>query len=62
MLDEGIELQRTNVVKELIENEKLFHRQMSYVSEILSNGQIPVPVSKSYLLDFITSATFFSYI
>ncbi|VUZ48213.1 unnamed protein product [Hymenolepis diminuta] len=63
VLDEETELQRTNVVRELIENEKLFHRQMSYVSEILSNGQIPVPITgedlaaiKANLNDYVSSS------
>ncbi|KAM3180214.1 hypothetical protein ACTXT7_016739 [Hymenolepis weldensis] len=63
MPDEETELQRTNVVKELIGNEKLFHRQMSYVSEILSNRQIPVPITaedlaavKVNLDDYISSS------
>ncbi|KAM7535648.1 hypothetical protein Aperf_G00000089961 [Anoplocephala perfoliata] len=36
---------RTNAVKELINNEKLFHKQMSYVCELFSNNQIDVPIS-----------------
>nr|CDS34948.2 hypothetical transcript [Hymenolepis microstoma] len=62
-LDEETERQRTNVVRELIENEKLFHQQMSYVSEILSSGHIAVPITaedlaaiKINLDDYISSS------
>nr|CDS34954.2 expressed protein [Hymenolepis microstoma] len=61
--NEETERQRTNVVRELIENEKLFHQQMSYVSEILSSGHIAVPITaedlaaiKINLDDYISSS------
>ncbi|VDO04603.1 unnamed protein product [Rodentolepis nana] len=62
-LDEKTERDRSNVVNELIENEKLFYVQMTYLSEILSNGQIGVPIFaedlaaiKINLPDFISSS------
>lgn len=46
-----METQRTNIVKELIENEKLFNRQMTLISEIMTKNKVPAPVS-FYFFDF----------
>lgn len=45
-MTEAMEKNRSDVVNELIENETLFRNQMSYISDIMTNGKVPVPVSR----------------
>ncbi|VDM31128.1 unnamed protein product [Hydatigera taeniaeformis] len=48
-MDEKMETQRSNVVRELIENEKLFNKQMVTVSDIMTKNRVPIPISPADL-------------
>ncbi|KAL5108301.1 hypothetical protein TcWFU_000058 [Taenia crassiceps] len=63
-MDEMMEAERTNVVRELIENEKLFNKQMTIVSDIMTKNRVPIPISpadlaavKLNLDDYIRAST-----
>ncbi|KAL5964682.1 Dynamin-binding protein [Taenia solium] len=49
-MDETMETQRANVVRELIENEKLFNKQMTLVSDIMTKNRVPAPISLADLV------------
>ena len=44
-MDEEMAKKRSDVVKELIENEKLFRKQMGYICDIMTNGKVSASVS-----------------
>ncbi|VDK31755.1 unnamed protein product [Taenia asiatica] len=48
-MDETMATQRANVVQELIENEKLFNKQMTLVSDIMTQNRVPSPISPTDL-------------
>ncbi|KAH9284079.1 hypothetical protein ECG_03298 [Echinococcus granulosus] len=48
-MDETMENQRTNAVRELIENEKLFKKQMTLVSDIMTKNRVPVSITPADL-------------